>query len=136
MGTWSYESFGNDTACDWSYRLLKTTDLSVVEAALDAVLSDTSGYLDSEIATEAIAAIEVLAKLRGRGTQTDVFTEEVDVWVSANPIEPGVALLEKAVVALDRILAEDSELLELWQDSGEMEAWRMNLGQLRSAVGT
>jgi len=38
MGAWSHESFGNDTACDWSYGLLETTDLSVIEATLGAVI--------------------------------------------------------------------------------------------------
>ena len=28
MGTWSHEPFGNDDACDWSYELLDSNDLS------------------------------------------------------------------------------------------------------------
>jgi hypothetical protein len=39
MGVWSHEPFGNDTACDWGYGLLESDNLSIIEAALDYILS-------------------------------------------------------------------------------------------------
>ena len=71
MGAWSHEPFGNDTACDWAYELDDATDLSIIESAIDAVLDEELDYIDASDAEEAIAAIEVLAKLLGHGTQTD-----------------------------------------------------------------
>ena len=38
MGAWSHEPFGSDDANDWAYGLEDTTDLSLIEAALDRVL--------------------------------------------------------------------------------------------------
>lgn len=135
MGAWSHEPFGNDTACDWSYELLKSTDLSVIEAALDAVLSTGDDYLDADAASEAVAAIEVLAKLLGKGTQADAYTEEVDQWVKSQPQRPTAGLLRKAKQAIERITSPDSELLELWEEGGDAAAWRSSLRQLMAVTG-
>ncbi|ENV51109.1 hypothetical protein L292_1154 [Acinetobacter junii CIP 107470 = MTCC 11364] len=40
MGTWSHESFGNDTANDWAYELEDATDFAVIEAALQVALDE------------------------------------------------------------------------------------------------
>jgi hypothetical protein len=133
MGAWSPEPFGNDTACDWGWTVLETTDLSAIEAALDAVLDNGDEYLDSDLASEAIAAIEIIAKLMGKGTQTDGYTQDIDQWVASHPLVPSASLLEKACAGIDRIQSKDSELLELWQESGS-QAWKASLAELRAAV--
>ncbi len=134
MGTWSHEPFGNDTANDWTYELEETKDLSLIETALDNVLEMGGDYLEAPTAEEAIGAVEVLAKLLGRGTQSDAYTEKVDDWVKSIKQKPSPALLQKAQVAIGRILADDSELLELWMDSDDFEAWQASLALLRDAV--
>lgn len=133
MGAWSHEPFGNDTACDWQSELLESKDLSVVEATLDAVLEVGREYLDSDEASEAIAAIEVLAKLLERGTQTDSYTEEIDQWVKDNPQRPSTELLQKAEKVIRRILSPNSELLELWEEQDD-EVWKLSLQQLLAAT--
>jgi len=77
MDTWSHEPFGNDDAADWACELEEAKDLSPVEAALDAVL-ENDGYVEAPEATCAVAAVEVIAKVLGRGTQSDAYTESVD----------------------------------------------------------
>lgn len=134
MGAWSHEPFGNDTAADWAYGLEDATDLSYIEAALDTALESGDEYLEADEASEAVAAIEVLAKLLGKGSQSDTYTEEVDAWVAAAPAKPQPALLQKAQQVIDRILAEESELKELWQESDHFEAWQSLLSKLRIAV--
>jgi hypothetical protein len=133
MGAWSHEPFGNDTAADWAYGLVKTKDFSYIEAALNKVL-EQSEYLEAPDAEEAVAAIEVLATLLGKGTQSDAFTEAVDTWVRSMKQKPGIALLQKARRTLDRILAEDSELLELWAEADEKGAWKSSMANLRQAI--
>lgn len=135
MGAWSHEPFGNDTACDWGYGLVEATDLSSVEAALDAVIENGEDYLDADLASEAMAAIEVLAKLRGRGTQADAYTEEIDQWVKRHAQEPRTELLAKAKQVIDRIASADSELLELWEEGEGADAWKASLRQLAAAIG-
>jgi hypothetical protein len=133
MGTWSHEPFGNDTACDWSFELQKEKDLSLICRALDAVI-EKQGYLEAEPATEALAAVEVLAKLLGRGTQSDSYTEGVDEWVAQIQTTPGAGVLSKAGAAIDKILGSESELNELWEESDEAELWKKSVLQLRAAL--
>ena len=135
MGTWSHHPFGNDSAGDWAYGLDDAVDLSLVEQTLDRVLEAGDDYLDASDAEEAIAAIELLAKLLGRGTQRDGYTETVDAWVAAHPLPPPPRLTARAIQVLDRILGDDSELAELWAESGDDALWRTSVAQLRAAMG-
>jgi hypothetical protein len=134
MGAWSHEPFGNDTANDWAYDLEETKDMSHIEAALDNVIEQGADYLEASNAEEAVGAIEVLAKLLGHGTQSDAYTEKVDVWVKSINQKPSPALLQKARQVIERILAKDSELLELWQDSKDLKEWQGSMAKLLEAV--
>ncbi|MFV5593389.1 DUF4259 domain-containing protein [Acinetobacter junii] len=134
MGTWSHESFGNDTANDWAYELEDATDFAVIEAALQVALDEGDEYLDADLAMEAIAAIEVIAKRLGKGTQSDVYTEKVDQWLETISEQPSDDLLSLAKRVLERIVADDSELKELWLESDEYELWLGNIQQLKDAL--
>ena len=134
MGTWSHESFGNDTANDWAYELEDATDFSVIEAALQVALDEGDEYLDADLAMEAIAAVEVIAKRLGKGTQSDVYTEKVDQWLETISEQPNDDLLSLAKRVLERIVADDSELKELWLESDEYELWLGNIQQLNDAL--
>ena len=134
MGTWSHESFGNDTANDWAYELEDATDFVVIEAALQVALDEGDEYLDADLAMEAIAAVEVIAKRLGKGTQSDVYTEKVDQWLETISEQPSDDLLSLAKRVLERIVADDSELKELWLESDEYELWLGNIQQLNDAL--
>ena len=123
MGTWSCEPFGNDTANDWAYGLDDRSDFSLVKDAIRSVLDSDGDYLDSDLAVEAIAAAEVLAKALGRGTQSDAYTAKVDAWLRRVSARPAESLLADARRALERILGPDSELNELWEESDEHAEW-------------
>ena len=49
-------------------------------------------------------------------------------------VRPSAALLDKARRVVDRVLAEDSELAELWDDSDSAADWRASMAALRQAV--
>lgn len=134
MGTWGTGTFDNDTACDWAYGLDAVDDLSLIEDAIEAVMVTGSDYLDSDIAVEALAACEVLARLRGQRGKNESDSEAVDSWVLAHPIAPPTDLVKKAVAAIDRVLTEPSELLELWGESEDKEIWRGAVADLRRRV--
>lgn len=135
MGTWSHEPFGNDTANDWAYGLEERRDYSLVEQAVQQVIDNGDDYLDADLAVEAVAASEVLAKSLGRGTQSDAYTENVDAWLKSITARPTSELLSKAQAALTRVLGEDSELRELWEDSDDLQNWESSIKALRSAMG-
>lgn len=133
MGTWSVDSFGNDTACDWSYSLENHNDLSFVEESLKKVLNAES-TLEASEAEEALAAAEVVARLQGHWGERNSYTETVDKWVESLRLKPTKPLIQKAHQAIDRILSEKSELLELWHESGEFEEWKASVMNLKSRI--
>lgn len=134
MGSWDVGSFDNDTAVDWSYGLEDVNDLSYVEATLDRVLTHASQEdLPAEAAECAIAAAEVIARLRQMGGEESAYTETVDTWVRAHPIAPPQKLVTKAIAALDRVMAPPSELRDLWDES-DLDAWLDAVAELKSRL--
>src|SRR5690606_28848803 len=109
MGAWGELAFDNDTANDWAYGLDDVSDLSLVESAFDELEAIGDEYLDQDVACCALAACEVLARLRGNFGYKNAYTETVDDWVAAHPLTPSKALLSRAASAIDRILADASE---------------------------
>ena len=96
MGAWGNNTFENDTACDWGYTLEEAADLAPVEAAIAAVLDADGRYIDADAASEALAACEVIARLKGNWGVRDSYTESIDRWVESHPITPGPTLTERA----------------------------------------
>jgi hypothetical protein len=130
MGAWGVLAFDNDEANDWAYELDGVNDLSVVERAFAKVEESTGRNLEQGTAAEALAACEVLARLRGRPGYTNAYTEKVDRWVAAHPIAPSRDLVARGNAVIDRILGDDSELRELWDEAGD-QGWRDAVADLR-----
>jgi Domain of unknown function (DUF4259) len=134
MGAWSHESFGNDDACDWAYGLEEVDDFGLIESTLDAVLAAGSEYLEASEASQAIAAAEAIARLQGNFGIKDSYSETVDIWIGKVKLTPTPQLIAKTRQALDRIVAEPSELLELWQESDEGDSWLTAVSELRARI--
>jgi hypothetical protein len=66
VGAWGELAFDNDAANDWAYGLDDVNDLSLVESAFAELEAVGSAYLDQDLACNALAACEVLARLRGQ----------------------------------------------------------------------
>ncbi len=134
MGAWGTGVFDNDTACDWAYGLEEQSDLAMIERTLDTVLAAAGEYLDASDAEEALAAIETIARLQGHWGVRNSYTANVDAWVEKAKLQPPPALARKAHAAIDRILGEDSEILELWDDSELLDEWKQEVDALRLRV--
>lgn len=132
MGAWSHEPFGNDSAVDWAWELLETSDLSLIAGAIEKAIKESDEYLEAPEGEEAIAAIEVLAKIKGRGTQSDSYTEEVDSWVEKHSLNISEELSFKAQKVLELVSSEKSELAELWEGQDE---WKACIEKLKLALG-
>ena len=133
MGAWGVRAFDNDTASDWVIELAEVDDLSLVEEALTEAESVADDYLELDAACNALAACEVLARLRGSPGYSDSSTEPVDAWVASHAMTPTPALLARAVAVTERVLAPDSELSELWEE-GDSARWRQAVGELRGRL--
>ena len=136
MGTWALDAFGNDYAMDWAQDLHEYKTLELVETTLDNVIDSQEAELEAPFAAEALAALEVIARLQGQPGEgeDDPATAEVDEWVAACKKKVTPPLLEKARLAFERITAESSELRQLWQDSEHFADWQADVAALRARV--
>ncbi|MFC9625509.1 DUF4259 domain-containing protein [Streptomyces sp. NPDC056930] len=131
MGTWDIGHFDNDTAADFSGGLDDAPQGKRAELIRDA-LADvvrTEDYLDSDEAAVAVAAAAlVAAQCPGGEPVTTAYGP--DKPLPELPLE----LRDLAVQALDRVVAEPSELLELWTEGGDGEQWKEGIGRLRAVL--
>lgn len=131
MGTWDIGPFDNDTAADFSYRVDEADEgkkAEVLRAAFREVTGTGEEYLDADFSMEAIASAALVAAQCPGGEP---------VTTSYGPKKPLGVLPEElraeAVAALDRVLAEPSELLELWEES-DGEEWKAGMRKLRGTL--
>ncbi|WP_435970399.1 DUF4259 domain-containing protein [Streptomyces sp. Qhu_M48] len=131
MGTWDIGPFDSDTAADFSYRVDEAPaekKAEVLRATFRDVIETGEEYLDADVAVEAIASAALLAAQCPGGDP---------VTTSYAPKDPlpslPAALRPEAVAALDRVLVEPSELLELWEES-DGEAWKAGVRKLRAVL--
>ena len=136
MGTWAVDAFGNDYAQDWAEDLHETSNMDAVESTLDTALAGGDAELEAPFAAEALVAIEVLARLQGKGGPSSEDSAGVDEWVEQRKpkAKPRADLAEKAGRAIDRILSAQSELRQLWEDSEHYADWRAGVEELRSRI--
>jgi hypothetical protein len=135
MGTWGAGPLDNDTAVDWMYGLGEVADLSLIEGTLNRALAVGTDHLPAADAEEAIAAAEAIARLLGNFGVRNDYTTTMDDWVSWMPEKPSLELLRKAWRMVERVQRPPSELLELWTESGGVEAWQRSLADLAVRLG-
>ncbi|WP_406110576.1 DUF4259 domain-containing protein [Kitasatospora purpeofusca] len=133
MGTWDIGHFDNDTAADFCAGLDEAAAgerEGVVRRAL-TLAADTGAedYLDFDEAVEAVAAAALVASQCPDGAPvTSAYGPDEPLPVLAADLRP------LAVAALDRVVAEESELAELWDEGGEGPAWRRAVRELRDVL--
>jgi hypothetical protein len=130
MGAWGLESFENDDAMDWVAEL-EREGLPATGGAIQAVLELADDYLEAPVCSEGLAAAEVLAALRGCPAAN--LPGEVVEWVHRYPGDPGAELIRNAQIAVAAIL-RNSELRELWEESGEFGGWQKSVTDLQSRL--
>ncbi len=129
MGAWGLGSFDNDDAADWVLDLFDGDSLAPARDAISAVLG-AQGYIEAPEAGAALAAAEVIAAALGRPTATAQAQEGVQAWVARVRPEVEPALAADARRAVARILGEDSELRELWEETDDYADWRAGVAAL------
>ncbi|MER6235308.1 DUF4259 domain-containing protein [Streptomyces clavifer] len=133
MGTWGMGHFDSDAAADFAGSLDDAPSdkrESVIREALTFVVgTGPEEYLDADGAVLAVASAALLAAQRQGGTP---------VGTAYGPDEPlprfAPDLGPLAVLALDRVVADESELRELWADVGQDAQWRAGVLALREVL--
>jgi Domain of unknown function (DUF4259)/Immunity protein 26 len=134
MGTWGIGPFSNDDAVD----LLGSVDDAEPAAALallrDALTAaDNDHYLQVDVGQEAVAAAAIVAAQRPGGPRLDPSTVSASL-AEGSGLDLPDELDRLALVALDRVVGERSELRGLWREGGRLEEFRATLAPLRVAL--
>lgn len=134
MGTWGMGHFDSDTAADFAGGLDDAPPgrrgEMIREALAFAARTGPEEYLDADDGVVAVAAAALLAAQRPGGTPVD------SVYAPDEALPPLLTpdLCELAVRALERVVAKESELLDLWADAGEGEQWSAGVRELRASL--
>ncbi|MEU4201686.1 DUF4259 domain-containing protein [Streptomyces sp. NPDC026294] len=132
MGTWGTGLFDNDGAADLLDDLIAMPEDRRL-GALRGVLSSAAAerdYLEAPEGQMAVAAAALIAAARAGGTPPAGPVPAPGLTVP----EPPRRLAVLAAHALDRVLAPDSELAELWDASDGGREWPAHLSRLRAEL--
>jgi hypothetical protein len=135
MGAWGHLNFENDTALDFVWEL-EEKGIERIKIAIEAVNSrEEDAFLDSDLCSEALAAIEFIAAAKGRAPED--FPEDGSAWLQANKagILENHYLIAKSKLAIDRI-QHNSELKDLWEETEDLEEWTKVLEGLNARISS
>jgi imidazole glycerol phosphate synthase subunit HisF len=105
-----------------------------LEDAFEQVLETGNDMLDASVAEEALMAAEIVARMNGRPGPQSTYFEKIDAWIAAQREKPTPALINRARRALRRILGDNSEIVTVWQDSGEYEGWKASVESVQGRL--
>jgi hypothetical protein len=133
MGAWGAKAFENDSAMDWLAEL-ETGGVHSLRHILSSI-ADTGEdeYLDVDDGSAAVAGAEIVAAASGHG-RTHV-PKRLGAWLDANAPAVGPAEVALARRAVQRVLAGNSELRQLWDGHGPDSAWHADMRRLVEQLG-
>ncbi|MEW2136547.1 DUF4259 domain-containing protein [Streptomyces sp. NPDC005409] len=129
MGTWDVGPFDNDTAADFCGDLDEAAAgerEGIVRGILTRVI-DTAGYLEAPVSEQAVAAAALVAAQCPGGEPAD------PVYGPEEPLPDLTGLRDLALQALDRVMTNPSELMDLWAES-DGGPWRVNVRRLQNVL--
>ena len=136
MGAWGHRPFEDDAALDfvWDIEEAENPKDIITEALTNAVEAE---YLEYDEANAAIvSAAYIDSAVNGTKYTTPEMSEpyEVDTFSTRFPELDLSDLKIKAVAALEKVIGEDSELKELWEESEE-PAWQQGIEEMIKRLG-
>jgi hypothetical protein len=130
MSAWGPGVFDNDEAVDWVNDLLAADDLSPITSALSVVI-ESDDAAEASDASAALAAAEVIAALNG--DPCEELPRDLERWVAGRKVRVDETLLDLALQAVRKVRTQ-SELKELWAESGEYRDWLAALTDLKGRL--
>lgn len=120
MGAWDYHNFDNDAAADFAETFRQRPNEAVLYEAL-ATAAEEEGYLETDEASQALAAAELVAAIIGKpAADMPVGLLPAATRLNADGQED---LQELAIEAVEAVL-RGSELQEQWADTPDYAAWQ------------
>jgi hypothetical protein len=134
MGAWGHLNFENDTALDLVYEI-EEKGVDRIKNAIEAINSrEEDAFLDSDLCSEALAAIEYIAAVKDKASED--FPEDAEEWLTPANKENLLAirnLIPKSKQAIDRI-QNNSELKDLWEETEDFNGWTKVLEDLATRI--
>lgn len=134
MGAWDHSNFGNDAAHDFVIEVTEQGMEKIIHAIRTAAECPEDESLDSDEANEALAAIEFIAAAKGK--MAEDFPENAEDWLAGKNVSEitSADVISVSEKALARIKAGNSDLKELWQESGHFNDWIKVVDNLQSRI--
>ncbi|WP_209138103.1 MULTISPECIES: DUF4259 domain-containing protein [Niastella] len=135
MGAWGHTNFDNDTALDFIGDV-EEEGIDRIVSAIDVINTiEEDAYVDADLATEALAAIEYIATAKDR--MAEDFPEDAADWVKSHKAQLLIirGIVGKSQRAIDRI-KNNSELKELWEETEDFEKWNNVLDDLNTRISS
>jgi hypothetical protein len=135
MGAWGVGAFDNDTAADWAWEFAEADQaagLRLLTEALEAVTETADGEIDSHAGERAVAAAQLVAVINGVSADRSAYSEEAVRWIERTEPSQVPELTNLARQALLAVRSPESELAELWDESGP--EWRTSLEELAARL--
>jgi len=132
MGTWGVKTFENDGASDWLWELEESDDNSALVAALNPEDMNYIEATDGEIILAAAEIIQAIKNKPGAGLPENALN-----WINTHDTLDVSSLAKKAITMIDRVLSDNSELRELWEENeDEYPKWYAHITELRSKLNS
>jgi len=124
MGAWGTGLFENDEAMDFAADVVERGGLQLVEDVLEELVDLADDFVEASEGEQVLVAAEIVAALAGRPAAD--YPDELAEWLDGQEMAPDDALIDIARRAVQRVLTEPSDLLELWEQAGDDEyaEWR------------
>lgn len=129
MGAWDSGPFDNDDALDFVGDLADASELDI-GGGLHVALSLPEGYVEAPEASCAVAAAALVATSRGYRIESQ---PALDL-LRAKQLVPSDELREAARRALERVMGEESEWRELWDEAGLLDDQAAILATIRASL--
>jgi len=132
MGTWDTGIFDNDAACDWVCDLEEAEEDNFLDRTLDAAIRGEMVRYPTYAEHSALAAAEIIAALLGR--PCGALTETAEEWLANNPRPPSPELVEKALVAIDKVAADSPLAKSIRFEKSKKAAWEACIEDLKARL--
>jgi hypothetical protein len=135
MGTWEKGAFDNDDAADFSGDLDDAAPGDRVQLIREALVAaaDNSDYLAVSEANQAIAAAAIVASQQPDGPEVDS-AYGPGFLTGGGTIDLPDEFVELSLRAIARVLDEESEWRDLWDESEELAEAIAALEPIRAAL--
>ncbi|MCC9041527.1 DUF4259 domain-containing protein [Myroides sp. M-43] len=133
MGAWDYGIFDDDTAYDFTSEITTDARAFFIESFENAIQTDYLEYDEAHAVTVSAAYLDnLLNKTQYRTDAADEGDESnVNIFYQINPTLQVEDLKPMAIQALQKVIAPDCHLYELWEENTELfPLWKQNIQDL------